>query len=271
VIEPATKPPTKRAMLARISVYPVKGLDPIELDACAIATGGALAGDRRFALVDGEGRPVSGKRCPTIHRVRARHALAEGEIELEAPGAPLARFRLAGDQAEIEAWLGRALALPVRLVRDDARGFPDDTAAWGPTVISTASLAEVAGWFPGLAVDGARRRFRANLEIDGVPAFWEDRLFGPAGATVPFRIGDVLALGTNPCARCVVPTRDPDTGDVLSGFQKAFVARRRATLPGWADAGRFDHFYRLAVNTRIDPAEAGKRLSRGDELQLLAP
>jgi hypothetical protein len=29
---------------------------------------------------------------------------------------------------------------------------------------------------------------RANIEIDGVPAFWEDGLFAASGETVPFKL-----------------------------------------------------------------------------------
>ena len=57
-----------------------------------------------------------------------------------------------------------------------------------------------------------RMRFRANLEIGEVPAFWEDRLYGESGTTVRFTVGAVCLEGTNPCQRCVVPTRDPLTG-----------------------------------------------------------
>ena len=57
--------------------------------------------------------------------------------------------------------------------------------------------------------------------------------------------------GTNPCQRCVVPTRDSLTGAASSGFATEFARRRAATLPPWADRRRFDHFYRLTVNTRL--------------------
>jgi hypothetical protein len=41
---------------------------------------------------------------------------------------------------------------------------------------------------------------------------------------------------------------------------------RKEHLPAWANAERFNHFYRFAVNTSIAPAEAGKRLRVGDAL-----
>lgn len=73
-------------------------------------------------------------------------------------------------------------------------------------------------------------------------------------------------LAHNPCQRCIVPSRDPDTGEVIQGFQKTFAELRKSQLPEWADVRRFNHFYRFAVNTSIPPTEAGKRLRVGDAL-----
>ena len=98
-----------------------------------------------------------------------------------------------------------------------------------------------------------------------LPAFWEDRLYGvDERSVVRFRIGEVNFEGSNPCARCPVPARDPQTAADLVGFQKRFSDLRRETLPPWAPAARFDHFYRLAVNTRVAPTETGKLLRLGD-------
>lgn len=260
-----------RARLARIRVYPVKSLDALELVDVRIADGGALALDRRFALTDPDGAFVNGKRAEAVHRLRARYDADGTVVHLRFQGGAEATFRLDSDGDALAAWASSQLGRPLGWQRDDARGFPDDPEAWGPTVVSTASLEAVASWFPGLAVEDARRRFRANLELDGVPAFWEDRLFGAPGTTVSFRIGDVLFEGTNPCQRCVVPSRDPETGAPSPAFQKTFADRRRQHLPSWAERARFDHFYRFAINTRIARSEAGKRLRVGDELEELGP
>jgi hypothetical protein len=114
--------------------------------------------------------------------------------------------QLPREQETLEAWLSERLGLEVRLERDSERGFPDDLKASGPTVISRATLAEVATWFD--CDEGEmRRRFRANLEIDGVPAFWEDRLYGRDGEAVEFRIGEVILHGVKPSARLLAGSR----------------------------------------------------------------
>jgi hypothetical protein len=102
-----------------------------------------------------------------------------------------------------------------------------------------------------------------NLVVDGVPPFWEDTFF-TAGGRKGFRVGNVDIEGVNPCARCVVPTRDPDTGETLQGFQQTFIQRRLETLPPGAPRERFNHFYRFTLNTFIHPSEEGKRIAVGD-------
>jgi len=85
---------------------------------------------------------------------------------------------------------------------------------------------------------------------------------------VRFKIGEVRFEGSNPCARCPVPPRNPRTGEDLIGFQKKFTDMRRSQLPHTSPRERFDHFYRLATNTRVASTEQGKVLRVGDALVL---
>jgi hypothetical protein len=177
-------------------------------------------------------------------------------------------FHVDDQRPQLARWLSDYFETPLDVVEDAAGGFPDDTDFPGPTVISVATLAEVARWFEGVTLDGARGRFRANLEIDGVEPFWEDRLVSDEGRAVRFRIGEVELLGMNPCQRCPVPSRDPLTGETISGFARRFAERRAETLPSWAPRSRYDHFYRLAVNTRAVSAQP-RTLRVGDEVTIL--
>lgn len=252
------------ARLTRIVIYPIKSLDGVEVGTVKISAGGALVGDRRWAIVDAEGRFVNAKRFPKIHGLRAHFDLAAMTVSLRRQDQPaeIARvFQLLEEQAELAAWLSEYFGQPVRLQENAASGFPDDTNAYGPTAIATTSLEAVLAWFPDLDLDSIRRRFRVNLEIDDVPPFWEDSLCGKT-----FRIGQVSVEGSNPCQRCPVPTRDPLTGTVYPQFQKTFVARRQQSLPASVDSKWFDHFYRLSLNTRIPTTEAGKELGWGDRV-----
>jgi uncharacterized protein YcbX len=255
--------------LARIRLYPIKSLDPLEVDEVVVLRDAGLAHDREFCLLDENGVIVNSKRLgEQLIPIRSEVDLGLGELTLHANGTGQV-FRLADDSGEIDGWFSSRLGQPVTLARNSQGGFPDDPEASGPTLVSTATLREVASWFPGYSAGEIRRRFRANLEIDGVPAFWEDQLYGPEGEAATFRIGSVTMQGVNPCARCTVPTRNSETGGIEeSAFVRIFAERRRDTLPSWAEKSRFDHYYRLCVNTRIDGTEAGKVLHRSDEVFL---
>jgi uncharacterized protein YcbX len=255
--------------LDRILLYPIKSLDGVAVSEARVLQGGSLAHDREFAMVDERGDFVNGKRDQRVHLIRASFDGDFRTVTLRVQGKEGSQtFGLGGD-AGLEGWLSAFFGFRVRVAQDGVNGFPDDPSASGPTVVSGETLREVGAWFGGLNVEETQARFRPNLILGDAPAFWEDRLFGEPGASVGFEIGAVRFEGVNPCARCEVPTRDPRTGEMIRGFQKRFTERRAGTLPAWAAASRFDHFYRLSVNTRIPPSEAGKALKVGDEVRVI--
>lgn len=244
------------AELAAIFLHPVKALDAVAVSEAQVLASGALAHDRRWALVDGAGRFVNGKNRAAVHEVRASFDVSRWEIDLDGRV-----FSLLEQAHELGAYFSDRLGEPVRLQENGDVGFPDDLDSPGPTCVSQASLDEVAEWF-GFSLSETRARFRTNLEVGGVDAFWEDRLYGAV-----FHAGDVQLQAVNPCQRCVVPSRHPMTGVVTSGFQKLFARRRQASFPPGVSSDRFNHYYRFAVNTKIAPTEAGKILRVGDEVR----
>lgn len=253
--------------LAKILLYPVKSLDGIEVDEAGVLASGALQHDREFAIFDERGKFVNGKRHAKIHLLRVKFALLNRTISLQIPGVDSQQtFHLDDERQALEATLSNYFEFAVTFRQNSLMGFPDDTHSPGPTVISTATLAEVASWFPDLSVDEMRRRMRANIEIDGVPAFWEDQLFSEQGDLVSFRVGDVDFFGVNPCQRCIVPTRDSYLGEAYPNFQKIFATQRQATLPNWVASSPFNHFYRLSVNTQLPQSSARKILRIGDKV-----
>ncbi|WYL93748.1 MAG: MOSC N-terminal beta barrel domain-containing protein [Gloeotrichia echinulata IR180] len=256
--------------LAKILLYPIKSLDGVEVESVKVLPSGALDYDRGFAIVDEQGKFVNGKRHAKIHLLRAQFSILNRTLSLQVPNTDSPQvFHLDEKPVALEATLSDFFGFAVRLVQNSLTGFPDDTKSPGPTVISTATLTEVASWFPGMSVVEMRRRIRANLEIDGVPPFWEDRLFSSeSDGTILFRVGDVDFFGINPCQRCVVPTRDPDSGAAYPNFQKIFVQQREANLPDWVALSRFHHFYRLSVNTRLPASVAGKILQIGNKIEI---
>jgi uncharacterized protein YcbX len=195
--------------LAGIYIYPIKSLDAVSVTQANILASGALENDREFALFDKEGNFVNGKRHAKIHQIRSSFDLSSRRLSLAIQGSePKNIFHLDNDRINLESWFSNYFSFPVKIEQNSILGFPDDTKSPGATIISTATLELIASWFPGLTLENIRCRFRANLEIGGVPPFWEDQLFGQEGELVSFQIGEVVLAGVNPCQRCIVPTRD---------------------------------------------------------------
>ncbi len=245
--------------LARITIYPIKSFDGIALDEAQFTTRGGLVNDRRWKLIDGAGIIIDGKRRKKIHLLRAGFELDSMTVTLRDTATNAeACFHLEDELEALAAWLSKFFDTNVTILENRDGGFPDDVTRPGPTIISTATLECVAEWFGGLEVEEVRRRFRANLEVDGVPAFWEDSLFreDEADGGERFQIGDVVLEGLNPCKRCVVPTRDSRSAEELADFAVTFMQKRREAMPQWAASNRFHDFaFRLSTNTRM--AELG--------------
>jgi uncharacterized protein len=238
--------------LAHLYVYPIKSLDGVAVDQARVLSSGALEHDREFAIVGQDGKFVNGKRTAKVHLVRSSFDLPNRLVTLGLESSDYQEtFHLEGDRSKLESWLSDYFEMSVQLIQNTEVGFPDDLASPGPTLVSTATLVTIATWFPNTTLAEVRQRFRSNLEIDDAPASWEDQLFSDSGEPVPFTVGAVSFLGINPYQRCVVITRHPQTGEPYPNFQKTFIAERKASLPQEVAVSRFNHFFRLAVNTRL--------------------
>jgi len=255
------------AAIERLRVYPVKGLDGIELDAARIREGGTLEYDREFALFDAEDHIVNGKWTDRVHELRTDFDPETVVLRVETPDGETRNFELdsADGRDTAAAWFSADLGGDLTLEREATVGHVD-RPEMGPSVVSTATLREVASWFDELTVDSARRRLRANVEVSGVPAFWEDRFVG--GDAPAFETESVRFEGVTPCGRCVVPSRDPDTGEPLADFRERFLERREATFPEWADWEAFDHYYTLMLIAGVTDGH-GETLRVGDAVEVV--
>lgn len=261
-----SQPDGSSPRLGLIRLHPIKSLDGLSVASARIGPAGGLEFDRVWALFSPEGQWINGKNAPAVQRIRAEFSSDARSVRLAAPGGPApVTLAIPGDTGPAAAWFSEYFDRPVE-VRHSQAGFPDDPDRNGPTIVSTASLERVASWFPDIDLEESRRRFRTPLEIDGVPAFWEDRLFRAREEVgVRFVIGDVAFEGVNPCPRCPVPARDSRTGADSTGFQRRFSEQRRAEYPAWAvPSERIGHFYHLSVNTRVARSEFGKTVRVGD-------
>jgi len=259
----------EKVYLHKILIFPIKSFDPLEVKEVRVSPGGSLENDRRFAFFRKKDNKVVSRKWETkLYRIRTMYNLPGNEVVFNYEGVEKG-FKF-NQKGEIEKFISDILGYEVELREDTFRGFPDDLEAYGPTVVARSTIKEVGSWF-NIPEDEMRFRLRTNLELDGqnLPPFWEDRLYGKQGEVVWFKIGDVKIGGVNPCQRCPIPTRDPFTGESLKDFRTRFAQMREKTLPPWAERSRFNHFYRLTVNTIVPQSEAGKVLKVGDEFKLL--
>lgn len=256
------------AQLDRILLFPIKSLDGVEVETATVLPSGALKYDREFAIVDTDQKVVNAKRTAAIQLLRSTFNLDQRTITISVQQRQSSTFHLDQNRAELAAWLSNYFGFTVSLQQNTHTGFPDDRDSPGPTIISRATLEMVSQWYPDTTPEEMRRRFRTNLELSGVMAFWEDQLFNTADKPCEFTIGSIRFYGINPCQRCIVPTRDAFSATPTANFQKIFREQRMAMLPAQINRDRFNHFYRLAVNTKIPISEAGKLLCRQADCQI---
>jgi uncharacterized protein len=213
------------ARVVRISIAPVKSLGLLHPDEVMLERGGVV-GNRRFWLRDESGRLFNGKRDGVLHQIRPEWDEATRRLVLEFPGGERVDGVVeVGEHVEHEmySWhrvrsrtvhgpwqeaISRFVGRPLELLWADEGAV--DRAPRGGTVslVSLASLerlrAEAGVETP---VDG--RRFRMLFEIDGVGAHAEDEWLG-----TQLRIGEATIELNGDIGRCIVTSRDPDTGVV---------------------------------------------------------
>lgn len=255
--------------VCKITVYPVKSLDGISLQKAQVGRGGCLLHDREYAIVDNNGGFVNGKSNADVHLLRSELDVEKNTISLKHEyERNWNSFHLQNEIAGINNYLSDFFKMPVSLLKNSEGRFMDIPDVAGITILSSASLEAVSGWFNAMDMEETRKRFRATIEMSGVPAFWEDRLFLEEETVVEFKIGDLVLHGISPRARCVVPSRHPETAHVTHGFPRSFAKARVASLPAWSTLNEYGHFYYLTVNCFIPPTETGKWISIGDEIKV---
>ena len=226
--------------------------------------------DREYAITDADGNFIIGKTNPLVHSLRSAFELDDEIIYLRhQKETSWRKFHFRRDLSAIQLYFTDYFGIPVVLHRNMNGRFMDIPDISGMTVLSTASLQSISKWFDNMNLEEARRRFRATIEIEGVPPFWEDRLFLREGIGIEFKIGHVTLLGISPRARCVVPTRNPDSGEVTHSFPKYFAKQRAASLPKWSKLKEYGHHYHLTVNCYVPPTESGKWIHVGNEVNIV--
>jgi uncharacterized protein len=224
------------ARVARISIAPVKALGLVHPDEVDVGEGG-VAGNRRFWLIEADGRLVSNKRHGKLMQVRPEWDEESRELALTFPdGSRVAGIVELGDevfeqemykhpirsrhvvgpwQAAISEYAGMELTL---LWAEE--GAPDRLHAGTATLVSRESVARLAEVAGEDRLDA--RRFRMLFDIEGVEPHAEDEWIG-----THVRIGDATLHVHGDVGRCAITTLDPDTGIPTVDTLKALASYRR--------------------------------------------
>ena len=207
--------------VGRISISPVKGLGLVHPAEVQLERTGVLE-NRRFHIVDADGRRYNQLRNGELVRIRQEYdsagerltlafpdgSVAAGEVALgeevttDFYGRPVSgRFVEGPWTVALSRWAGR----PLRLVQAPP-GAAVDRGRGHASLISTASLEALGrnGGHDG-PVDG--RRFRMLFELEGCGAHEEDTWIKRH-----VRIGEALVRLRGDVGRCAITTQNPETG-----------------------------------------------------------
>lgn len=208
--------------VAWITIAPVKALALVHRDDVELEPFGVRE-NRRFYLVDDNGRLINGKVIGPLVRVVPEYDDASGSLVLHMPDGAVVSGTVEAGDALTTSFFGRPVAGRVvegpwsealselsgrslRLVRTEQPGHGADRGSRaGVSLVGTASLGALAGAAGVDAVDG--RRFRMLFGVDGFPAHAEDEWIDRR-----VRIGEAVVRPRGNVGRCAVTTQNPDTG-----------------------------------------------------------
>ncbi|MBU1346782.1 MAG: MOSC domain-containing protein [Alphaproteobacteria bacterium] len=227
------------ASVAALYRHPVKGFTPEPLHRAPLSAGQAFPGDRLRAVEIGPSgfdpaapahiskmRFAVLARIPEIARVRTRWDEARNVLTLSAPAAPDLAIQL-GDpdhDRRLEAWLtaflGEEATAPLRVLDGGGHRFMDDPAG----AVSLLNLASVRDLSDRIGVPVDPLRFRANVWVEGWPAWIENDWVGRRMV-----LGDARLTVVKPIVRCVATHVNPASGtrdiDVLSALHDLYGHR----------------------------------------------
>jgi uncharacterized protein YcbX len=228
-------PGTVAGIVSDIWRFPVKSFGGERVRRAFIGPFG-LIGDRRHAVQDEDGTPLSARRAHALLAFSARYA--DGEAAEAASVVTPSGFELAPGDPGLARELSDLVGRPVVVVRSPV-GVHDAAPVH---LVSTSSLAAVGDWIDGEEVDP--RRFRANVvvELERPEPFAE---MGWVGARLELGDDGPVLEVVSPTERCAVTTFDPDTLErdnrVLAGLarerENLFGVYARVRRPGWAEVG----------------------------------
>ena len=210
------------ATLKSIYRYPVKGLSPESLPAVGLEVGQTLPADRKYAIENGPSgfdpaapaylpktRFLMLMRNERLATLDTHYDDASHVLTIRGEGRKLARGDLATKEGRlaIEAFFRRFMPKELngapKVLEADGHSFSDVSAK----VVSIINLASVAAIETMVGQPVHPLRFRANLYVEGWPAWSELDWVGQQIA-----IGDARVKVTKRIMRCAATNVDPEIG-----------------------------------------------------------
>jgi uncharacterized protein YcbX len=212
-------------VVSALGITAVKGTSLRSVDCIRLDRNGVRE-NRRFYLIDARDRLVNGKVMGELTEIVADYADSARRLTLTLPdgnvfedrirvGEPVATRFFSGNVVgrvvlgPLSQRLSEFIGQPIRLVEaPDVGGAIDRRGKKGHiSLMSRASLARLGEAGDAPDIDG--RRFRMLIEVDGVPAHAEDDWVDRA-----VNIGEAVVTFGGHVGRCLITSRDPDTGEI---------------------------------------------------------
>jgi uncharacterized protein YcbX len=209
------------AKIVSLYRYPVKGLSPELLQQVALDVGQTLPADRRYVIENG---PSGFDPAAPVWRPKTRYLmLMRNErlasyrtlfddrsniliIRKDGEVVAVADLESAEGRVTIEQFFATHVASdlkgPPKLLSGGGHSFSDDVSK----LVSIINLASVAAIETMVGAPVNPLRFRANLYLEGWPAWHEFDLVGESLA-----IGDIRLKVVKTITRCAAINVDPDT------------------------------------------------------------
>jgi uncharacterized protein len=211
--------------VSALAITAVKGTNLRSVESIRLDRNGVRE-NRRFYLIDARDRLVNGKVLGELTGVVADYTDSTRCLTLTLPdgtvvedgirlGEPVATQFFSGRVVgrlvlgRLSERLSECFGQSIRLVEAPAVGGAIDRRGKKGhiSLMSRASLARLGEAGDAPDIDG--RRFRMLIEVDGVPAHAEDDWVDRA-----VNIGEAVVTFGGHVGRCLITSRDPDTGEI---------------------------------------------------------
>ncbi|MEO9649119.1 MAG: MOSC domain-containing protein [Roseobacter sp.] len=214
--------------IVRLNRYPVKGLSAEPLEAVDLNTGEGIPGDRLFGFArynsgfdPARPEPLPKERFVVLVKeaalagLQTRFDADSGNLEIEASGRTHRFYTQNPEGAKSAAtFLHRVLSLtdpkPPLFVSSKPHRFTDVSVVSPQMMnaISVVNSASIRDFGTRVRREIHPARFRANVEIDGLPPYAE---LDAMGATLAF--GDVVLRILSRTRRCAATEVNPETAE----------------------------------------------------------